>query len=371
MRQSLLLREQTGDLLQVAKSFNNLGNFYSRMGEVDAAIAAHNEAIQLYQKLNSQELEAEAWLNQGVVYHTAGQQRAAIEKYHQSLEISQRLRLVLAEVTAHANLVEAHAELGEITIAERHWHYAHALSTQADFGDELDYLQELRTRLGLTDKQGSSQSPVSQGSSILPPAPLPLPPRALLAPDELAVLELAETEGQVSPKAIMAHLHVSKATATRRLTALTTTRLLVKRGKGRGTVYLPATSLPARAKSTPATLPSPTLPTAKSDCGLEHPIQTLYRAISPELGRIRRRYAVTTIALVCPAPRDPHCWQLAVQFAREPTLGQFFALEQLFGNCCGCPVDLLPWETMRETLGEEQITQLPRINLDHELDTLV
>ncbi|MCB0188696.1 MAG: tetratricopeptide repeat protein, partial [Caldilineaceae bacterium] len=112
-RRALHLREEAGDLLQLAKSFNNLGNFYSQMGELTEAVSAHDEAIQLYQKLNNLELEAEAWLNRGVVYHTAGRQREAMENYHRGLTLSQRLGLLWAEVTAHANLTEAHAELGE------------------------------------------------------------------------------------------------------------------------------------------------------------------------------------------------------------------------------------------------------------------
>ncbi|MCB0127286.1 MAG: tetratricopeptide repeat protein, partial [Caldilineaceae bacterium] len=148
-QRALHLREEAGDLLQVAKSFNNLGNFYSRMGEVNAAVAAHDEAIQLYQRLNNLELEAEAWLNRGAVYHTAGRQRDAIENYHKSLALSQQLNLLWAEVTAHANLTEAHAELDELKAAQRHWHYGHELSRQAAFADDIAYFVELRERFDL------------------------------------------------------------------------------------------------------------------------------------------------------------------------------------------------------------------------------
>ena len=317
-RQSLLLRETTGDLLQVAKSFNNLGNFYSRMGEVEAAIDAHNEAIQLYQRLNNQELEAEAWLNQGVVYHTAGWQREALAKYHNSLSLSQRLGLLLAEVTAHSNLAEAHAELGEQGTAVQHWRFGVALSKQAGFDDELHYLEELCDRFGFAGgTEIDTQQRAATISAASPIAP-PLTPRALLSPDELAVLTLAEREGQATPRLLMERLHVSKATATRRLTGLTDIGLLVKRGKGRGTVYLPVKAQPVDQLSSVA-------PGVEEKEGLE----MLQELVGRHLTKLTGEYQVTELALLRIPDPAQQMWRLGVRFQAAPTVTQFFALEQV------------------------------------------
>ncbi len=354
-QESLQLREAAGDLLQIAKSLNNLGNFYNQMGEVDAAIAAHNEALQLYQKLNNQALEAEAWLNQGVVYHTAGRQREAIEKYHKSLLLSQRMELLLTEVTAHCNLVEAYAEIGERAAAEQHWRFGHALSSRANFRDELLYLQELYQRFAF-----AAEPPLSTAVQPQVPTTIALP-RALLAPDEQAVLALATTQGQVTPRVLMAQLHISKATATRRLAALTQSGLLIKRGRGRGTCYLPAPV----AEGAPTRSVEPTveltvepvvepvvervgepLPRAtgqqRAQQTTDAAVLSLRALLEPHLHRLRDDYQVTEVVLLRTEIAGAQIYQLGVAFQQPPTVVNFFKLEEMLATWCGHRIVLLP-----------------------------
>lgn len=340
-RESLHLRERAGDPLQVAKSFNNLGNFYSRMGEVTAAVAAHDEAIQLYRRLNNQELEAETVLNQGVVYHMAARQAEAIYHYQKSLALSQPLGLLLTEVTAHANLVEAHAELAQIEAAVRHWHFAQALCQQADFMVELQELTELRTRFDLpVNAEYPSSSPVTADVHSLPP-------RALLSPDAQAVLALAEAEATVTPKLVMARRHVSKATATRRLRELTKAGFLRKMGKGRGTVYVVAASDPASQPATPQPV------TQHND--VNETSMTIRRLLAPCVAWMTEEYQVTGVLLLRAAQRDGDTWQLGVEFQPSPTLKAFFALEQRLSEACGIKVDLLPVDSLSLAQREQGI----------------
>lgn len=343
-RQSLHLRERTGDLLQVAKSFNNLGNFYSRMGEVEAAIAAHDEAIQLYRRLNNQELEAETWLNQGVVYHVAARQAEAIRQYHKSLGLSQQLGFLLTEITAHANLVEAYAELAQTEDAVRHWHFAQALCQQADFVTELQELAELRTRFALpVHEEYSTPAPMATGAHSLPP-------RALLTPDAQAVLALAEAEEQVTPKLVMARRHVSKATATRRLQELTKAGFLRKQGKGRGTRYVAATA----ASEPIAWSTTPRLP-ATQHVDVNETMMTLQRLLTPCVAWMTEEYRVAGVLLLRPLPIYGGTWQLGVEFQAPPTLNAFFALEQQLGKVCGVAVDLLPVDSLSLAQREQGI----------------
>lgn len=368
-QRALHLREEVGDLLQVAKSFNNLGNFYSRMGDINEAVAAHDEAIQLYQKLNNSELEAEAWLNRGVVYHTAGRQREAIENYRSSLMLSQRLGLLWAEVTAHANLTEAHAEIEERAAASRHLHYGYDLSTQADFTEELAYFADLAERFSLPLEGITAQrtdDTTGHGLSAAgPPEPV-LAPRAMLSLDEREILALAENEGRITPKAIMATQHVSKATATRRLAALARTGLLEKRGKGRGTCYVPTTQIAEqnRVASASASAPigtanrshqSPTQPTC--DIGL------LQELLSAETISLKQIYGVRAVAFMPKSSTQSQTVQLAVRFSAVPTLAAYFQLERTISRHLNRPIDLIPADQLSHYIGHEASATLEWVTI--------
>lgn len=346
-RQALHLREATGDRLQIAKSFNNLGNFYSRMGEVDAAIAAHEEALQFYKQVHNQALTAETWLNQGVVFHSAGRQREAILRYHNSLALSQPLGLTLTEITAHANLLEAHAELGEREDARRHWHFGHALSVRANADAEQEYFEELQTRFGLLpDRAIPKTDAINSPTTMIATAT----PRALLTPELLTILTLAERKEQITPKAVMAECHVSKATATRRLTELTEAGRLVRRGKGRATVYLPADMVQSA--------PTEQQPMARKATSADVTAQAANRSafmaqLAPYHTELCSEYRVTLLYLLIPradVDDETHStiWQLGIDFLTLPSLTEFFALERQLRAWSGEPIDLLPVAVMTE-----------------------
>ena len=142
-RAALALREETGDLLRVANSFNNLGLIYNDMGDYRHAIAAFREAQTTYATLGNRELAAGSLLNIGLAHHMDGRLDEAIHAYRDCLARCQAIGLPLVEARAHSNLVEALADQGDIDAARRHWETGLALSRQAGFDDEIAYYQDL------------------------------------------------------------------------------------------------------------------------------------------------------------------------------------------------------------------------------------
>ncbi|MEZ4870513.1 MAG: tetratricopeptide repeat protein [Caldilineaceae bacterium] len=341
-RQSLLLREAAGDLVQVAKSLNNLGNFYNRMGEATQAIAAHDEAIRLCERLNNQEILAETLLNQGVVYHLAGELQAAVGNYQKSLAISQANGLLLAEVKAHSNLAEALAQLNQSTYAQRHWQLGYELSCEAGFQDQISYFQALQTQLpalhATTDVAANAMA-----------APLTLAPPALTH-DERAALEIVERTGQVTPKLLMEHAHISKATATRRLADLVASGFLQKQGKGRGTYYtLKALAGPLR-KEARATDAMHAAQATDPATGAQ-----LRAQLQPHTHQLVEQYALTALAVIPTAgaaagpPTAP--LRLVALFQQPPSLLQFFVLEEQLCTLLGREIDLTPLELWQAKVG--------------------
>ena len=132
------------------------------------------------------------------------------------------------------------------------------------------------------------------------------------------MLELAQRERKVTAQRLVEALHVSRATATRRLTALVEKELLQMVGKGRGVHYRPASATPA-----PVALAA-----------------TLEPAINALVPRLRTEFSVT--ALRISPPPAAGVLRLAVRFAAPPDLESFFALEAHLGAMLQCVVDLVP-----------------------------
>jgi len=195
----------------------------------------------------------------------------------------------------------------------------------------LFYLQELHERLELS---ANVQRPAPAQPQLPTTTMLP---RALLSPDEQAVLALATTQGQVTARLLMSQLHISKATATRRLATLTQSGLLVKRGRGRGTCYLPASAANGGTESTgDSTVIASGQRLAPTDA-LD--LQTL---LEPHLHQLRDEYHVTEIVLLRTEVAGAPICQLGVAFRQPSTVRNFFELEQTLATWCARPVDLLP-----------------------------
>lgn len=311
---ALTLREEDGDLLGIAKSHGNLGLLYRTHGNYDHAIAAYTEAMTTYVRLGNQELAAVALLNIGAAHFLAGNVAGAVRRYQESLEISRSLDLPLLEIKAHYNLAEAYAASNAATAGE-HWQLGMALCRRHGFDDQEKDFADLAETLRL---------PIAS-----PRATVSLRPQqsTVLAPDEAAVLALAQREQRLTAQRLVEMLHVSRATATRRLTALTEMGYLQMEGKGRGVHYRLASN---------ATNAAPEALSANIDARLQ--------ALMPTL---RQRFALDALGL---APASGIV-RIVVRFQQTPALERFFELERYIGMSLQLAVDLVPESALENATG--------------------
>lgn len=306
-QQGLALREQSGDLSGVAKSLGNLGLLYAATGAYTQASVAHQEARDLSQRLGNREMVATATLNIGLAHHLAGKLTEAVGFYRQSLTLCREIKQRLVELRSLSNLTEALAELGDLTAAQRYWRYALELARRESFDDEAAYLQELAERFGFAgDAQAIPMAvPVSAVKTLSPGTATDWTAVDLLDPEDALVLDLARREGKVTPRRLMKAASLSKATATRRLTALAAAGLLLPVGRGRGTCYVVGHSKPA--------------------------------VLSDDL---RERYAILAAGWVVGGSI------LALRFAVLPDLLTFLALRGEVRRQFGAAVEVLPEEAL-------------------------
>lgn len=304
-QQALGLREELGDLPQVAKSLGNLGLLYARTEGFAHALAAHREAMDIYARIGNRELVATAWLNIGMTQHLAGDRLDAVNAYRNCLQICREVHVPLAEVKALYNLVEAELELGEHDGACSCWLRGNELAHLHAFDDQVRYFETLaREHPALTRLLPTSRP-------VTPYTPFDADPESVHA------LEIARRNGQVTPRALMEEASVSKATATRRLGDLVLRGLLVKHGDGRSTVYR--------------------LPSDQRSQGTG--------ALAAQIARLQTELTVHYRLVELQIVDESH-WrggiQLAARFAQVPELKRFFELEAQLAAALGQPVDLVP-----------------------------
>jgi hypothetical protein len=226
-RKALLLREELGNLLRVADSFNNLGLLYTATQDYVHAVATFEEAMKIYRKLGNGERTATALLNLGTAHHFNRQLPQAVRAYQESLLMARTTGVPLAEVRAYANLAEAFTELDHRDEARHHWQIGYNLSCQAGFDDEVVYFNELRTKLQIFAQTEGVVHAQNHGQ----------PGAVDLGQDEQIALRLAERDGHVTNKQLMAEANISRATAARRLAHLVQSGYLERHAKGRRTYY--------------------------------------------------------------------------------------------------------------------------------------
>lgn len=325
-QQALVLREETGDLLRVAKGLGNLGLLYQETHDYHNAIAAHEEAMSVYQRLGNQELTATALLNIGMAYHLDGRLSLAIDSYNRSLALCQQIGYPLVEVKARSNLAEAWAQRGVRPEAERHWQAGYTLSIRSGFEDQIQYFEDLRQAFPILT--GVEARPAALDSETTTASLL------VLDAEAQAALSRAEREGRVTTRDLMEETGVSKATATRRLTDMVDGGYLLRHGQGRGTYYtLPPTDT--------AGLASPDLARRREFAGDETPgdLEGLRHDLLSLSGRLHEVYRVDALGIVTAQQPRQH---LRAHFYEMPTVEQFFELEAFLSEQAGCAIDLKP-----------------------------
>lgn len=311
---ALAIREEEGDLLKIAKSHANLGLLYRTMAEYPHAIAAYQEAMTTYQKIDNQEVIAMLLLNVGVAHYLAGEKAKAIAVYEQSLGLAQQRGLPLIAIKARYNLAEAFAASQRLPEAVAQWQEGYQLARQHNFDDQEALFLALAPTLQLpvphTDAAPSMTS--AQPTTVLP----------LLEPDEQIVITIVKSEGSITPKRLMDAATISRATATRRLTALVEKGVLAVDGKGRGTAYY-------LAEQTPPTPMAPALSTETMQCTL-----LAHRA------ELAQQYGVTALGLMAQETGVP-LLQFVVGFDPLPTVPAYRQLKRRLTQLLQQELDLL------------------------------
>lgn len=316
---ALALREEVGDLMRVAKSLGNLGLLYRAMGEYGPATAAYTEAMSIYQKLGNQELTAVAWLNIGVAHFFHKKVEEAIAAYRQSLCICQTIDLPLIAIKAHYNLAEAYAARTNITAALDHWQTGYQLCRQHNFDDQEALFLTLRNTLQLPDPQEKARVHLTTLQPAGQPVAHSLP---FLDADEQAVVALVQAERTITPKRLMDAVVISRATATRRLTALVEKGVLAVDGKGRGTYYYLAEQAPP--------------PAATEELAAE----TLQSTLLPHRTDLAQQYGVTALGVGAQEITTP-LLHLIVCFDRLPTVPVYRQLKGRLTQLLQRELDLL------------------------------
>ncbi len=230
-RRALVLREENGDLQLIAESWSNIGLIHAWMGETNAALTAHQEALDTFRKLDNRSAIGTVLTNVGMAYQLAGQLRKAVDAYRRSLAIFEEIEMPMGQSTACYNLAETFATLGDRKAAQEYWQRGYTLSTNSGLEGELKWYEELRA----TTPALCEIAPAEVG----PPAPTADLPRRDLCPVEQAALSIARKEGFVTAKKLVQASGKSKSTATRKLSRLVEVGLLIRKGKGRGVHYTP------------------------------------------------------------------------------------------------------------------------------------
>lgn len=334
-QQALTLREQSGDLLRVTKSLGNLGLLYTATGDYRHAVAAHQEARAAAQRLGSAELAATATLNIGLAHHLAGDRVQAVAAYRESLSQARAIDYVLVELRALSNLAEALAELGELEAAQRYWQHGLELARREEFDDERAYLQELATRFGFT----ADDDPAAPAASDASRPAIDIQPAAdLLSAQDALALELAQREGSVTPRRLMEVAHLSKATATRRLTALAAAGLLTPVGRGRGTCYVMCKRSRESERQESGDMAKMAGGDGRPPLALESPPFPLRDPSIP--ADLCARYGIRAVGRVVDAPI------LVLRFELLPDLLTFLALRAELRQEVGETVEVLPVEAL-------------------------
>ena len=104
-----------------ADGWNRLGHLLSRVGDLDAAIAAYNTVLALGEQHNEQQDIAAAYGNLGIVYQTRGDLDKAIEFHQKALKLNEDLGRKEGMANQYGNLGNVYKLKGNKTEAKRYY----------------------------------------------------------------------------------------------------------------------------------------------------------------------------------------------------------------------------------------------------------
>lgn len=322
MRAALSLREESGDLLGVAKSQNNLGLLFSAVDDHAGAVAVYKEALATYQRLGNRELAAATLLNLGMAHHLMEERDHAITYYREALELCRAQNWHVTAARAHSNLAEVYAETGRIGRARDEWQHGIELARDAGLDEEVAYFVQLLEQFpALRHDAPAAENPSAHGTSAGETGTVT---GTVAGGNEVQDFEaeqairLARVHGRVTTRSFMDAAGVSKATATRKLSALADAAVLVKVGQGRATHYV----LPSADRADAAAAP-----------------RDARAVLANQRILLEHYYGITALGLLAHVDDE---LVVVARFAELPELLAFFALEERLAQTVGRPLRLRP-----------------------------
>jgi tetratricopeptide (TPR) repeat protein len=167
-----------------ADGWNQLGQLFERVGELDQAIAAYQIVLKLGQVHQDQEKIAWAYGNLGIVYQTRGELDKAVEMFQKSLAISESLGMKKTSANQYGNLGSVYSRRGELDkaveifqkILKIHEELGNKEGLAADYGNlggvyfrrsELDKAFEMYNKaLAITQELGNKEGMANHYSGL-------------------------------------------------------------------------------------------------------------------------------------------------------------------------------------------------------------
>ena len=231
-QQSVVLREEMGDLAGLLESYNILGILHARLDDRDTAITFFSEGLRLAQQEGHLERVADMQMNIGVVLSEMARWEEAIPLYQQSLATYRDFGVPQKEAVLLENLVDSLAALGRVEEARRYWLDGYRLCQREELVSSRQSFEELEKKIPALQGQ-EAPSPAQEEDTGGRPAG---EENHGLAGH--TAQRIAQSQGKVTVALLMRQAHISKATATRILSQMTAQGLVQRCGRGRGTYYI-------------------------------------------------------------------------------------------------------------------------------------
>ena len=154
--QALVISREIGDRRGEGNDLGNLGTAYLRLGEVDKAIAYHEQALVISREIGDRRGEGNDLGNLGTAHLRLAEVDKAIEHYEQALVIAREIGDRRGEGSDLGSLGNALLGLGEVDKAIEHYEQALVISREIGDrqgeGNRLGNLGNAYARLGEVDK---------------------------------------------------------------------------------------------------------------------------------------------------------------------------------------------------------------------------
>lgn len=219
---ALIYREESGDILAVAKSYNTLGSLYVSAEKPSKGLAAHTKSLSIVQKIGNDELAAKALSNIGVDYFFMGKLEDALKNYRASLNIFDKLGMVRQVGGNYYNIVEVLINLSRFPEAQHNLEKGIAHCETHNLQIVQNQLIQLGGTIPQTDTTDLALKPAHQLALDLTDKNQRLTRKQLI--------EASEQDQRFAKP-------LTSDTAKRRLADLVKSNILQKHGKGSGTYY--------------------------------------------------------------------------------------------------------------------------------------